>query len=324
MSEFWKQPKYSKGQSHLPYSLSEAKPFLRSAALCAIEHSCPLPAGSTARAQRFLHGAFDRQGDMIKDAPQDFVTGLSAALLGCRPGTLENYATPDAVGSVDATKAAEVLTAEASLVSALADSLRALSCDPNTLEQMQQADAKSAEGGQDGGPRMAATLAEHLRNVKQAREALERAVEEVKAAPEEPCPTGAPPESPSIANKPRAPASSVPEYLTSTSGLALERSDSQKIAVRVVEQVGDTLAKTKTQVASLQGMVAELPDPEDPEHAQEALATVGKLQYKCRFFTEALMQDLLKLDGVSLRAEEDKPRRKTQVWAGVLHTDEAW
>ena len=154
MSEFWKQPKYSKGQSHLPYSLSEAKPFLRSAALCAIEHSCPLPAGSTARAQRFLHGAFDRQSDMIKDAPQDFVTGallpsiflisagLSAALLGCRPGTLENYATPDAVGSVDATKAAEVLTAEASLVSALADSLRALSCDPNTLEQMQQADAK--------------------------------------------------------------------------------------------------------------------------------------------------------------------------------------
>ena len=62
---------------------------------------------------------------------------------------------------------------------------------------------------------MAATLAEHLRNVKQAREALERAVEEVKAAPEEPCPTGAPPESPSIANKPRAPASSVPEYLVS-------------------------------------------------------------------------------------------------------------
>ena len=52
--------------------------------------------------------------------------------------------------------------------------------------------------------------------------------------------------------------------------------------MRVVEQVGDTLAKTKTQVASLQGMVAELPDPEDPEHAKEALATVGKLQYKCR------------------------------------------
>lgn len=64
--------------------------------------------------------------------------------------------------------------------------------------------------------------------------------------------------------------------------MSLERSESQKIAVRVVESISEEVSRTKDGVGRLQEMVASLPDQEDPEHAKEALKTVDKLQYKCR------------------------------------------
>lgn len=58
-------------------------------------------------------------------------------------------------------------------------------------------------------------MAEHVRSVKKAREALERAVAETKAIadPSDSVSMGAPPEEPSVKNKHGAPASRVPEYL---------------------------------------------------------------------------------------------------------------
>ncbi|KAK3285458.1 hypothetical protein CYMTET_6940 [Cymbomonas tetramitiformis] len=95
----------------------------------------------------------------------------------------------------------------------------------------------------------------------------------------------------------------------------MERSQSQHVELLKVQQVKDNMGQLELEIAALANEVSSFTPVKTPgtQGPREALKAVEKMQHKCSFYNERLMQDLLKLDDVQLRCAEDKPVRKAQV-----------